>query len=170
MHTLFFTSCPPCFTFRGRMLYNMLPPPDHSLFHTCADTKVDLQDSQLYEVISQSTPYSTLLRTQRWTCKILNVTKWFRYQQWCCLLSGHTHPKRLQLSRTKVARKPITVKCTPRQQSQWAAWKQLRHQPVSGPATDYRDVSYKAQSQSWNHVCWWHSQAMDSAALHATMK
>ena len=67
MHTLFFfTYCTLGLALSARMLHNVLPPPDHSPFHTCADTKVNLQDPQLYEV-KQSTPYSTLVRTQKWT-------------------------------------------------------------------------------------------------------
>ena len=54
MHCLF-TYCTIGLALSATMLHNVLPPPDHSPFHTSADTKVNLQDPQLYEV-KQSTP------------------------------------------------------------------------------------------------------------------
>ena len=47
-YTVFFY-CTPCFTLSARMLYNVFR--------------------------HQTTSYSTLVRTQRWTCKIRNFTK-----------------------------------------------------------------------------------------------
>ena len=69
---------------------------EHSVFHTLANTEVDLQDPQRDEVISISA--------------VMLLAIWPHSSQETTAIQDQT--------RTKVARKPITVKCTPRQQSQ----------------------------------------------------